>query len=162
MRGEAWRHLQRGSDQLLAFILPPNSMPPAFVALQGDDGTPLIWKGPSGDVAVGVTTQAVGCALGYPTVYADVAAASNWIRNAIQVKNRVHWVNGAGSAADASMVADQIASDSAKLRALLVPLALLMHLRLLRPLEQWRNNGSWPPPSHLCPCCLCFCAVDVA
>ncbi|KAI7846124.1 hypothetical protein COHA_000385 [Chlorella ohadii] len=50
----------------------------------GDSGSPLIWKGPSGDVAVGITTWGNGCAGDTPGVYADLAAASNWIRNAIQ------------------------------------------------------------------------------
>ncbi len=94
-------------------------------------------------------------------MYADVAAASNWISNAIQVKKRDYWVNGARSAADANMAADHIASDSAKPRTLLFPLGLLMHRPLLRPLEQWHNSGSWPP-SNLCLCCLCLCAVDAA
>ncbi|PRW60162.1 hypothetical protein C2E21_1735 [Chlorella sorokiniana] len=50
----------------------------------GDNGFPLIWKGPTGDVAVGVTTRSgAGCG-GWPNVYADVAVASNWIRNTIQ------------------------------------------------------------------------------
>ena len=53
--------------------------------MQGDDGGPLVWKGPAGDVAVGVTTMFTGCGFNGPSVYADVAAASNWIRNAIQV-----------------------------------------------------------------------------
>lgn len=132
-----------------------------LLGLQGDSGSPLISKGPSGDVAVGVTTRAVGCLQGSPTVYADAAAASNWISNAIQVKKRDYWVNGARSAADANMAADQIASDSAKPRTLLFPLGLLMHRPLLRPLEQWHNSGSWPP-SNLCLCCLCLCAVDAA
>ncbi len=35
-------------------------------------------------MAIGVTSV-VGCGAGYPTVYADVVAASTWIRNAIQV-----------------------------------------------------------------------------
>lgn len=57
-----------------------------------------MWKGPGGDVAVGVTTTYVGCAQGYPTVYADVAAASTWIRNAIQVgKERSLMASSAGS-----------------------------------------------------------------
>jgi hypothetical protein len=50
----------------------------------GDNGFPLIWKGPTGDVAVGVTTRSgAGCG-GLPNVYADMAVASNWIRNTIQ------------------------------------------------------------------------------
>ncbi len=56
-----------------------------LLGLQGDSGSPLISKGPSGDVAVGITTWGNGCAGDTPGVYADLAAASNWIRNAIQV-----------------------------------------------------------------------------
>ena len=57
---------------------------PYTAALQGDNGSPLVWKGPGGDVAVGVATW-TGCSFEYPSVFADVAAASDWIRNAIQV-----------------------------------------------------------------------------
>lgn len=53
--------------------------------VQGDSGSPLIWKGPGGDVAVGITSWGAGCASETPGVYADVAAASNWIRDTIQV-----------------------------------------------------------------------------
>ena len=54
--------------------------------MQGDDGGPLVWKGPTGDVAVGVTTMLTACGSSMSSVYADVAAASNWIRNAIQAR----------------------------------------------------------------------------
>lgn len=56
--------------------------------LQGDSGGPLLLKspaGPAGDLAVGAVSWGIGCAEQTPGVYADVASASQWIKNTIQV-----------------------------------------------------------------------------
>ncbi|KAI7846123.1 hypothetical protein COHA_000384 [Chlorella ohadii] len=77
---------QKQCAAYFADLIPKAAWDSQFCAgeAQGEDGSPLIWKGPSGDVAIGVTTLSFACGSDYPAVYADVAAASNWIRNAIQ------------------------------------------------------------------------------
>ncbi|KAI7836337.1 hypothetical protein COHA_009796 [Chlorella ohadii] len=69
------------------FVPSATRLPPMPLELQGDSGGPVIWRspaGPAGDLAVGVVSWGKGCASDTPGVYADVAAASQWIKNTIQ------------------------------------------------------------------------------
>ena len=77
------------------FVPSATRLPPMPLELQGDSGGPVIWRspaGPAGDLAVGVVSWGKGCASDTPGVYADVAAASQWIKNTIQVGRK----SGAG------------------------------------------------------------------
>lgn len=78
-----------GARQLDCSWNGPRSIPCNVPMLQGDSGGPLLWKspgGPAGDVAVGVVSWGHGCADKTPGVYSDVAFASQWIQNTIQVR----------------------------------------------------------------------------
>lgn len=65
----------------------PTFSAPPLLFIQGDSGSPLVWKspsGPAGDVAVGIVSWAIGCYVD-SAVFADLAAGSQWIRNTTQV-----------------------------------------------------------------------------